>query len=195
MSDEPIDVVLYEERDDIAIITLNRPHKKNTLTDAMIQGVADGIDAATKSRDVAAIVLRGSDGTLTAGYDLTNANEFSESIDGPPGWSTPYGAKGPTPREGAWDPVRDYQFMNNNVRRFMKIWECPKPVIGEITGWAVGGATDLVLCADLLYMAEDAHIGYAPSRIYGTPTTMMWVHRLGLEHAKQFLLTGRAIDA
>ena len=62
MSDEPIDVVLYEERDDIAIITLSRPHKKNPLTDAMIQGVADGIDAATKSRDVAAIVLRGSDG-------------------------------------------------------------------------------------------------------------------------------------
>ena len=195
MSGERASVVLYEERDDIAVITLNRPHKKNTLTDAMIQGVADGIDTATKSRDVAAIVLRGADGTLTAGYDLTNANDFSESADGPPGWSTPYGAKGPVPREGAWDPVRDYQFMNNNVRRFMKIWECPKPVIGEITGWAVGGATDLVLCADLLYMAEDAHIGYAPSRIYGTPTTMMWVHRLGLEHAKQFLLTGRAIDA
>ena len=85
--------------------------------------------------------------------------------------------------------------MNNNVRRFMKIWECPKPVLGEISGWAVGGATDLVLCCDLLYMAEDAHIGYAPSRIFGTPTTMMWVYRLGLEHAKQFLLTGRAIDA
>ena len=85
--------------------------------------------------------------------------------------------------------------MGNNARRFMKIWECPKPVLGEITGWAVGGATDLVLCCDQLYMASDAHIGYAPSRIYGTPTTMMWVHRLGLEHAKQFLLTGRAIDA
>jgi enoyl-CoA hydratase/carnithine racemase len=47
----------------------------------------------------------------------------------------------PATREGAWDPARGYQFMNNNVRRFMKIWECPKPVIGEITGWAVGGAT------------------------------------------------------
>ncbi len=58
-----------------------------------------------------------------------------------------------------------------------------------------GGATDLVLCCDLLYMASDAHIGYAPSRIFGTPTTMMWVYRLGLEHAKQFLLTGKAIDA
>ena len=77
----------------------------------------------------------------------------------------------------------------------MKIWECPKPVLGEVKGWAIGGATDLVLCCDLLFMASDAHIGYAPSRIFGTPTTMMWVYRLGLEHAKQFLLTGRAIDA
>ena len=75
------------------------------------------------------------------------------------------------------------------------IWHCPKPVLGEIKGWAVGGATDLILCCDQLYMASDAHIGYAPSRIYGTPTTMLWVYRLGLEHAKQFLLTGRAIDA
>jgi enoyl-CoA hydratase len=77
----------------------------------------------------------------------------------------------------------------------MSIWECPKPVLGEIKGWAIGGATDLILCCDLLYMAESAHIGYAPSRIYGTPTTMMWVYRLGLEHAKQFLLTGRSIDS
>jgi enoyl-CoA hydratase len=182
------DSVLYEERDGIAIITLNRPEKRNALNDDVIQGVADGIDAATKSPDVSAIVLRGAEGTLTAGYDL------SPSADAPP-WSMPYGARGPKPRDGAWDPVRDYQFMGNNVRRFMKIWECPKPVLGEITGWAVGGATDLVLCCDLLFMASDAHIGYAPSRIYGTPTTMLWVYRLGLEHAKQFLLTGRAIDA
>ncbi len=186
--------VIYDERDDIAVITLNRPEKKNTLTDALIQGVGDGIDAAAKSPDVAAIVLRGEGGTLTAGYDLTPDDGGDPNGDGT-AWSTPYGAKGPEPRAGAWDPVRDYQFMGNNVRRFMKIWECPKPVIGEITGWAIGGATDLVLCADLLYMADDAHIGYAPSRIFGTPTTMMWVYRLGLEHAKQFLLTGRAIDA
>ena len=193
MSDE--DPVLYEERDDIAVITLNRPDKKNTLTDEVIQGIADGIDAATKSRDVAAIVLRGAGDTFTAGYDLTAGTDVGTSGGDEPGWSTPYGAKGPEPREGAWDPVRDYQFMGNNVRRFMKVWECPKPVIGEIRGWAIGGATDLVLCADLLYMASDAHIGYAPSRIFGTPTTMLWVYRLGLEHAKQFLLTGRAIDA
>ena len=182
--------VLYEERDDIAIIAINRPEKKNTLTDAVIQGIADGIDAATESEDVCAIVLRGEGDTLTAGYDLT-----PDTGDPHSGWSQPYGAKGPERRDGAWDPVRDWQFMGNNVRRFMKIWECPKPVLGEIKGWAVGGATDLILCCDLLYMATDAHIGYAPSRIYGTPTTMLWVYRLGLEHAKRFMLTGRAIDA
>ena len=193
MSD--MDPVLYEERDDLAIITLNRPEKKNALTDAVIQGIADGIDSATASVDVVAVVIRGSGDTLTAGYDLTAGTVVGTSGGDEPGWPTPYGAKGPDPREGAWDPVRDYQFMGNNVRRFMKVWECPKPVIGEIRGWAVGGATDLILCADLLFMASDAHIGYAPSRIFGTPTTMLWVYRLGLEHAKQFLLTGRAIDA
>jgi enoyl-CoA hydratase len=176
---------LYEERDGIAIIAINRPEKKNTLTDNVIQGIADGVDRASRSKSVSAIVLRGVGDTFTAGYDLTAGG----------GWDTPYGAPDIDHREGAWDPVRDLQFMGNNVRRFMSIWQCPKPVLGEIKGWAVGGATDLVLCCDQLYMASDAHIGYAPSRVYGTPTTMLWVYRLTMEHAKQFLLTGRAIDA
>ena len=184
MSQDP---VRYEERDSIAIITLSRPDKLNTLTEAMVQGVADGIDAATASQRVRAIVLRGEGRVFTAGYDLV-ADEAG-------GWGSPYDAPSVKPREGAWDPVRDYQFMNHNVQRFMKIWHCPKPVIGQIHGFAVGGATDMVLCCDQLFMAEDAYIGYAPSRIYGTPTTMIWVYRLSLEHAKQFLLTGEAIDA
>jgi len=183
MSDN--DETLYEEGDGIAIIAINRPEKKNTLTDNVIQGIADGVERASRSREVAAIVLRGVGDTFTAGYDLTAGGS----------WDTPYGASEIDHREGAWDPVRDLQFMGNNVRRFMSIWQCPKPVLGEIKGWAVGGATDLVLCCDQLYMASDAHIGYAPSRVYGTPTTMLWVYRLTMEHAKQFLLTGRAIDA
>jgi enoyl-CoA hydratase len=179
--------VLYEERDSIAIITLNRPQKLNALTEAIVQGIADGIDAATASQNVRAVVLRGQGRVFTAGYDLV--------ADADAGWKSPYDAPRVEARAGAWDPVRDMQWMGKNVERFMKIWHCPKPVIGQIHGWAVGGATDLVLCCDQLFMAEDAHIGYAPSRIFGTPTTMMWVYRLGLEHAKQYLLTGEAIDA
>ena len=177
--------VLYEEVDGIAIVAINRPEKKNTLTESVVRGIADGIDAAARSKEVAAVVLRGVGDTFTAGYDLTHDGE----------WDVPYGAPDIETREGAWDPVEDIAFMGSNVRRFMRIWECPKPVLGEIRGWAVGGATDLVLCCDQLYMASDAYIGYAPSRIYGTPTTMLWLYRIGLEHAKQFLLTGRAIDA
>jgi enoyl-CoA hydratase len=187
MSDESRVPVRYEERDAIAIITIDRPEKLNTLTENVVQGVADGIDAATASPNVRAVVLRGEGRVFTAGYDLTGGAES--------GWSSSYDAPGVTSRDGAWDPVRDYQWMGKNVERFMKIWHCPKPVLGQIHGFAVGGATDLVLCCDQLFMAEDAYIGYAPSRIFGTPTTMIWVYRLGLEHAKQFLLSGRAIDA
>ncbi len=180
--------VLYEERDSLGIITINRPERLNTLNDAVIQGIADGIDAATASAEVSAVILRGAGRTFTAGYDLNPGERRTP-------WARRYGAKEVAPRPGAWDPVRDYQFMGHNMKRFMKLWECPKPVIAQMHGYALGGGTDLLLCADLIFMAEDAIIGYPPSRVYGTPTTMLWVYRLGLEHAKQFLLLGDQIDA
>jgi enoyl-CoA hydratase len=137
---------------------------------------------------VRAVILRGAGRAFSAGYDLNPAP------DGPR--QTPrYGAPPVEMRPGAWDPVRDYQGMGNNVRRFMKLWELPKPVIAQVHGWCVGGGTDMALCSDLIFMADDATIGYPPARVYGTPTTSMWVYRLGLEHAKQFLLSGDAIDA
>jgi enoyl-CoA hydratase len=76
----------------------------------------------------------------------------------------------------------------------MSLWESPKPVISQIHGWCVGGGTDMALCADLLYMAEDAQIGYPPARVWGEPTTVMWVYRLGLEHAKRLMLTGESLS-
>ena len=180
--------VLYEERDTLGIITLNRPEKLNTLNEAVIQGIADAVEEASASREVRAVIIRGAGRAFTAGYDL-NPRDRS------PNWRRLYNAPSPEPRAGAWDPVRDYYFMGHNMRRFMKLWECPKPVIAQVHGYALGGGTDLVLCADLIFMAEDAFIGYPPSRVYGTPTTMLWVYKLKLEHAKQFLLSGDAIDA
>ena len=120
----PDPVVLYEERDDIAVITLNRPDRLNTLTDQVVQGVADGIDAATASADVRAVVLRGAGRALTAGYDLQGDPDATPVGPADPqygSWSTPYDAPRVEHRPGAWDPVRDLQFMGNNVRRFMKI--------------------------------------------------------------------------
>lgn len=189
MADDP--VVLYEERDSLAFITLNRPEKMNTLTNAVIQGIADGVDAATASAQVSAIVIRGAGPCFTAGYDLNpRADDRGRGAAQPR-----YDAPRVDARPGAWDPVRDYASMGHNMRRFMKLWECPKPVIAQLHGYALGGGTDLILCADLIFMADDAIIGYPPSRVFGTPTTMMWLYRVGLEHAKEFLLSGDQIDA
>src|SRR3989337_1345870 len=86
----------------------------------------------------------------------------------------------------------DFRMMARNVQACMSLWHSPKPVIAQVHGWCVGGGTDLALCSDLIFMAEDARLGYPPSRVWGTPTTCMWVYRLCLEHAKRLMLTGQA---
>jgi enoyl-CoA hydratase len=63
-----------------------------------------------------------------------------------------------------------------------------------VHGYAVAGGSDIALCADLVVMAEDARIGYMPARVWGCPTTAMWVYRLGAEKAKRMLLTGDTIE-
>jgi enoyl-CoA hydratase len=69
-----------------------------------------------------------------------------------------------------------------------------KPVICKVHGFAVAGGSDIALCADIVVMAESARIGYMPARVWGCPTTAMWVYRLGAERAKRMLLTGDKID-
>src|SRR6059058_1400837 len=78
---------------------------------------------------------------------------------------------------------------------YMKLWYAAKPTIAAVQGWCVGGGTDMVLCADIIIAAEGASFGYPPSRVWGTPTTAMWVYRMGLERAKRYLLTGDEIPA
>ena len=89
--------------------------------------------------------------------------------------------------------MRDYLGMSRNVRAFMSLWESPKPTIAQLHGWCIGGGTDMALCCDLIYTAEDVRIGYPPARVWGEPTTVMWVYRLGLETAKRLMLTGQSL--
>ena len=84
--------------------------------------------------------------------------------------------------------------MWNNTQKFMSLWRCSKPVLCKIHGFAVGGGSDIALCSDLIYMAENAKIGYMSTRVWGCPSTAMWVYRLGAEKAKRVLFTGDQID-
>jgi enoyl-CoA hydratase len=91
---------------------------------------------------------------------------------------------------GPWDPAADFRTMSRYVNSYMALWRAPKPVVAQVHGVCVGGGSDLALCADLIVCADDARIGYPPARVWGSPTTAMWFHRLGLERAKRLLLTG-----
>ena len=81
------------------------------------------------------------------------------------------------------------------VDTYMKLWYAAKPTIAAVQGWCIAGGTDMVLCADIIIAGEGARFGYPPSRVWGTPTTAMWVYRMGLERAKRYLLTGDEIPA
>src|SRR6478609_8679657 len=88
----------------------------------------------------------------------------------------------------------DYAVMKRHTEAFMSLWRSAKPTIAKAQGYAVAGGSDIALCCDLLVMADDARIGYMPTRVWGCPTTAMWTFRLGAARAKQLMFTGDTID-
>jgi enoyl-CoA hydratase len=84
--------------------------------------------------------------------------------------------------------------MHDFTQQLMSLWRSYKPTIARVHGPAVAGGSDIALCCDLVIMAEEAVIGYPPARVWGCPTTAMWVYRLGAERAKRMLLTGDLVD-
>jgi enoyl-CoA hydratase len=170
--------VLYAVEGRVATLTLNRPDRLNAIVPALIADLGAALDRAQADEAVHAIRLRGAGRVFCAGYDIEWGSEAMLDGDG----------------DAPWDPIGDYQAMSRFVRAYMRLWESPKPVIAQVHGFCVGGGTDLALCSDLIVCAEDAYIGYPPARVWGSPTTSMWVYRLGLERAKRLLLTGDALD-
>jgi enoyl-CoA hydratase len=88
----------------------------------------------------------------------------------------------------------DYAMMSRNVRGFMSLFHAGKPVVCKVHGFCVAGGTDMALCSDLLVIAQDAKIGYPPARVWGSPTTALWAHRVGAQRAKRLLFTGDSLS-
>ena len=172
--------LLYAVEDRVATITLNRPERLNAINLAMPGEIRRAVETAEADRNVHVIVLKGAGKGFCGGYDLV---EFAESEGEVTGL-----------QEMPWDPTVDYGFMKRCTDDFMALWRARKPVICQIHGAAAAGGSDIALCCDLIVMAENARIGYPPARVWGVPTTMMWVYRLGPENAKRMLFTGDLID-
>lgn len=161
-------------------IILSRPAEYNTITLALRDELGAAIDEADEDPDVRVILLRAEGPAFCAGYGLD--------------WSTELQATEAT-MDRVWDSVMDMREMSKFVDTYMKLWYASKPTISAVQGWCIAGGTDMVLCSDIIIAGSGASFGYPPSRVWGTPTTAMWVYRLGFEKAKRYLLTGDEIRA
>ncbi|MCB1321296.1 MAG: crotonase/enoyl-CoA hydratase family protein [Leptospiraceae bacterium] len=181
MSSNQFTSILYSVDTDrrVANITLNRPDKLNAINNEMPREIRAAVALANADDNVHVIILSGAGRSFCAGYDL---ELYAET---------------PRPTEGSqsmpWDPMIDFEFMYDNTQCFMSLWRSYKPVIGKVHGFAVAGGSDIALCCDILIMGRHARIGYPPARVWGCPTTAMWLYRAGMQQAKRLLFTGEVI--
>jgi enoyl-CoA hydratase len=169
----------------IARLTLNRPEKLNAINRAMPDEIARAVRWAEADDEVHVIVVEGAGRAFCAGFDM---QEYAESAPAD-------GSDHPNRQEKTpWDPMVDYAAMMASTEGIMSLWRSTKPTIAKVHGYAVAGGSDIALACDLLVMADDAKIGYMPTRVWGNPTTALWTYRLGATRAKQLMFTGDTID-
>ncbi len=175
-----LQTIRYAVADRVATITLSRPDRFNAISDRMPDEIRSAVDAADEDPAVHVIVLRGDGRGFCGGYDL---KAYAET-------------EGPNPgvQDMPWDPTIDFRFMDRCSQSFLRLWRCHKPTIAVVHGDAVAGGSDIALSCDLILMADEARIGYPPARVWGVPSTGMWVHRVGPQQAKRMLFTGDLIS-
>jgi enoyl-CoA hydratase len=162
-------------------IILCRPERYNAINAQLRNEFSAAMDAADADDEISVILLRADGPSFCAGYAL---DEYAENAQ-----QQPAGAG------RVWDSVYDLRNISTFVSAFAKLWYASKPTIAAAQGWCIAGGTDLVFWADMIVAAESASFGYPPARVWGVPTNPLWVQRLGLQRAKQYLFTGDEMPA
>jgi enoyl-CoA hydratase len=155
-------------------ITLNRPDKRNALSNELRAALFEALEAVDRDPDLRVTILRGAGICFSAGYDLSR-----ESAKQPLPFQTAAGA-------GQW--------ARHVVEGCFRIWDMAKPVIAQVHGWCLAGGSELATACDLVYVAEDAQIGYPPVRMMSPPDNQFHVWLCGLRPAMEMMLTGDAIS-
>jgi enoyl-CoA hydratase len=165
----------------VARLLLNRPARLNAINDDTPREIRAAVEWANADDEVHVIVVEGAGKGFCGGYDLADTAQSH--------------IEHPCQQESEpWDPMVDYAYMKRNTEDFMSLWRSAKPTIAKVHGYAAAGGSDIAMCCDLLVMADDARIGYMPTRVWGCPTTAMWTYRLGPTRAKELMFTGDTID-
>jgi enoyl-CoA hydratase len=193
-----VSTIAYEVTGRVARISLDRPERGNALTSTLISELEQCVELADLDPAVHVLLLAGNGKGFCGGYDLQASEDLKDefgSSHAPEGSPVhPVTIAANHDPGGVWDPMVDYAWMSRNVRAFMSLFHCSKPVVCKVHGFCVAGGTDLALCSDLLVIAQDAKIGYPPARVWGSPTTSMWAYRLGPQRAKRLLFTGDSLS-
>jgi enoyl-CoA hydratase len=160
-------------------MTLNRPEKRNALLNEMRGGLIDALRRADVDPDVRVSIVRGAGTCFSAGYDLGGGNAGYESNDG---WNTPWFTAG-----------GDGQWPRHVTEGWMGIWDLAKPVIAQVHGYCLAGGSELATGCDLVYVAEDAKIGY-PAVRFGVPDMQFHPWLMGMRNAMEMMVTGDSIS-
>ena len=170
MSDDLI--LLDEPAGGVRRITLNRPGKRNALNHPLRGAILDALVAHDTDPGVRVTIIRGAGTCFSAGYDLGGGSD---------GHELPFPT---TPGEGQWP--------RHVVDGWMGIWDLAKPVIAQVHGWCLAGGSELATGCDLVYVAEDARMGY-PAVRFGVPDMHFHAWFLGMRRAMEMMITGDAI--
>ena len=160
-------------RPGVSRITLNRPDSRNALNNQLRTEIYSTLESNDQDPDVKVTVIRGAGKAFCAGYDLKANNRQDQPFHTAPG-------------DGNW--------ARHVVDGFFRVWDLAKPVIAQVHGYCLAGGTELATSCDLVYVAEDAKIGYPVVRSMSPPDNQFFPHLLGLRNAMEMMLTGDAIS-
>lgn len=152
-------------------LTLNRPDKRNAMSDDLRGALFDALRAADSDADVSVIIIRGAGTSFCSGYDLATNNQPVER---------------PSSQLDGWWP-------RHVVTNWFEMWDMATPIIGQVHGYCLAGGTELATACDLVYVAEDAQIGYPPVRLMSPPDMQWQTWLMGLRQGMEALLTGDAM--
>jgi len=167
-------IVVDEPAPMVRRVTLNRPEKRNAISTPMRVELLDALRGHDHDPDVRVTIVRGAGKCFSAGYDLGGG----ALMDGAPFYSAP----------------GDGQWARQCNDTWFSIWDLAKPVIAQIHGYAIAGATELASACDLVYVADDAEISYPVVRIMSPPDWQYHTVLLGLRRAMELMLTGDPIS-
>jgi enoyl-CoA hydratase/carnithine racemase len=166
-------VLIDEPAPMVRRITLNRPEKRNALNHALRGDLLNALKEADQDESIRVMIVRGAGKCFSAGYELGGGNE---------GLELPF-----------YTPGGDGQWPRHVTEGWMSIWDLAKPVIAQVHGYCLAGGSELATGCDLIYVAEDAKIGY-PAVRFGVPDMHFHAWFMGMRTALEMMLTGDSIS-